>query len=94
MSVIGGDLCAGIVESKKYCRGVGNVRTADGQRQRVIGTVTLEIEYNSQSKSIIFVLIPSITQDVICGMGFWEKFGIRIVIENTECELASVEGSE
>lgn len=76
VSVIGGVLCAEILNSKNFKKGVGYVRTADGQNQHVSGTINLEILYNSRAKSINFVLIPTIHQDIICGMDFWEKFEI------------------
>lgn len=68
-----------IIESGDYKKRIGNVRTADGQRQQCYGTVILEIGYNGQIKSIEFLLIPSIMQDIISGMNFWEKFDRKIV---------------
>lgn len=90
ISVIGGNLCSDIFESKNYIRGIGNVKTANGKRQHVLGTTLLDINYKGDTKSIEFFLIPSITQEVICGMDFWDKFGIKIAAINTISEIVLV----
>ena len=42
-SVIGGKLAKQVQENNKFHRCKGNVRTADGQSQNVLGTITLDI---------------------------------------------------
>lgn len=93
VSVIGGKLADGIMKTGNYNRWHGNVRTADGQKQCVSGTVKLDISYNGQEINCEFLIIPSILQDVICGMDFWRKFGLQILSVDSVNELATEEDS-
>lgn len=73
-SVIGGKLAAEVQNLSDFRKIVANVRTADGQIQKVIGTVTLNITFQGQSKWYEFLVVPSIQQNMICGYDFWIFF--------------------
>lgn len=78
-SVIGGSLALKIVlNNPDFHKLNSSVRTADGQRQTVAGTITVSLTYNSKQSDFEFLVVPSIRENVICGMDFWDKFGISI----------------
>jgi len=54
------------------------VRTADDQDQNVTATIVVRILYISLSQDVEFLVVPSIKQDTICGMDFWQLFGLGI----------------
>lgn len=89
-SVIGGTLANSVQGKREFKRCIGNVRTADGQRQSVVGTVVLCITFQNQTKQFEFLVVPSIRQDVICGYDFWEQFGLKISMQ-TIGEISLVE---
>ena len=77
-SVIGGNLALEIQTGLYFRKCLGNVRTADGQRQNVIGTAKLDITFQGQKKLFEFLVVPTIRQDLICGYDFWTGFGLKI----------------
>lgn len=81
-SVIGGDLAIEIQNMSYFRKCLGNVRTADGQRQNVIGTAILDITFQGQKKQCEFLVVPSIRHDLICGYDFWSDFGLKISLPN------------
>lgn len=58
-SIIGGNLGSKIQNFSGFQRCVGNVRTADGQKQNVLGTVRVEVEFQGQYRLFVFLLVPS-----------------------------------
>lgn len=86
-SVIGGKFCENIIQTRKYDKCLGKVRTADGTKQNVLGSIDLNIIYNGKKELFRFLIIPSINQNIICGMDFWEKFDIQILFGNTINEI-------
>jgi len=64
------------------------VRAADGQNQNVTATIVVPIHYNSLSQDVEFLIVPSIKQDIICGMDFWKLFGLRISSPTTISEIS------
>jgi len=50
-----------------------NVCTVDGKTQVTIGSIKLAVKYQSLTKSIDFIIIPSLTQDIILGTDFWKE---------------------
>ena len=78
-SVIGGNLAQHLVSNNLVLdKRKGIVRTAEGQSQCVEGLITVPLSYNSLTFNFEFLVVSAIKQDVICGMDFWEKFGISI----------------
>lgn len=67
-SIIGGTIGSKVQNFHGFRRCVGSVRTADGQKQDVIGTATVEVVFQGQSRMFEFLLVPSIRQDVICNL--------------------------
>lgn len=79
-----------IQNNEAFHRCLGNVRTADGKQQNILGTIKLEISFNNQNKIIEFLVVPSIQHDIICGIDFWKTFGLKIFI-NEISEVDCVE---
>lgn len=78
-SIIGGSLAFKIVLNNSVFHKLNSsVRTADGQTQTVAGTITVPLTYNSIKSDFEFLVVPSIKKNLICGMDFWDKFGISI----------------
>ncbi|KAH8340330.1 hypothetical protein KR074_008541, partial [Drosophila pseudoananassae] len=79
-SVIGGSLAQQVLSRNPFpSNSKGVVRTADGQSKSVAGLIKLPLTYNSTSSDFTFLVVPSIKQDVICGIDFWKRFGIFIL---------------
>lgn len=77
-SVIGGQLAKEILNYECFRKYLGRVKTADGKVQNVSGSVVLDIEFQNITKPFEFLVVPNIKQDIICGMDFWNLFGIKI----------------
>ena len=88
-SCIGGDLARDIVAQRKFRKCFTTVRTADGMRQQVVGSISIFISFNGHEHSMSFVIVPTIEEDMICGMDFWNKFGLDIT-ENLGSALVQV----
>lgn len=88
-----------MAESKSVSKFKRSVKTADGQRQIVAGSITAEIAFGDKTDTMKFLIIPSLKQNIICGMDFWKLFDLRIVdrvceissVDNDKCELSSVQ---
>lgn len=79
-----------IQNNEAFHRCLGNVRTADGKQQNILGTIKLEISFNNQNKIIEFLVVPSIQHDIICGIDFWKTFRLKIFIN----EISEVDCAE
>lgn len=92
-SCVGGIFAQQILSdsSLKFKKFFGNVRTADGKSQQVVGSISLMVTYNNKTLSIDFLIVPSIKQEVICGMDFWNTFGIQI---SSDAFINEVEADE
>lgn len=88
-SVIGGKLATMICEGKSFQKYYGYVKTADGQRQRISGIMTLEFIFRDENCKFEFLVIPSIQQDIICGIDFWKNFGISISMNYNVSEITA-----
>lgn len=88
--MIGGRAAQEIQRKVEFQNCRGNVRTADGQRQSVLGSITLDVTTQNQTKLFTFLVVPSIQQDVICGMDFWDCFGLSIIspfsVDELDCD--------
>lgn len=49
--------------------------------------ILLTLQYGGQEKNLEFLVIPSLRQNLICGIDFWEVFGFKIISHNLS-ELA------
>lgn len=77
-SCIGGSLAQEVVQNSLFRKFYGNVKTADGQQQQVVGSLKIPVQFEDQRLLIDFIVVPSIKQNVICGMDFWKIFDIKI----------------
>ena len=56
---------------------ISYVKTADGDKQPVLGYVEVPIEFKDQVNVLKLYLVPSIGQALILGIDFWESFGLN-----------------
>ena len=56
---------------------ISYVKTADGDKQPVLGYVEVPIEFKDQINVLKLYLVPSISQTLILGIDFWENFGLN-----------------
>lgn len=56
------------------------VRTASGQKKRVLGYLTILTTFNKHSKPFKFHLCPDLTEKLYLGIDFWHEFGIAPII--------------
>lgn len=96
-SVIGGELVDRIQKMEGFRKCRGTVKTADGQRQGVLGIVTLEVSFQNKCLPFEFLVVPTISQCIICGYDFWESFGLSITLPwvseltTAECDADSLQ---
>ncbi|XP_075163115.1 uncharacterized protein LOC142235742 [Haematobia irritans] len=79
-SVIGGELAISIQRKSEFVKCIGNVRTADGSRQTVVGSIQIEVKFREKNRMCEFLVVPSIRQNIICGYDFWKLFGLEITL--------------
>lgn len=75
ISCIGGDLA--LRDFSKFPQFVGCksfVRTADGNKQNVLGWLDSKMTFMNTTKSDRLFIIPTISQRVILGINFWKTF--------------------
>lgn len=77
ISVLGKD-CLQFLEKLqlKYTPIYTSLKTADGNKQNVIGFLEIDTLYNKISKKILFYLSPSLSQHLYLGINFWKSFNI------------------
>lgn len=90
-SCIGANLAKTIIEGHdhKYRRILGSVRTADGKKQNIVGSISISLSFNHQEREFEFLLVPTVANDIICGMDFWQVFGLTVTPEPNINELCS-----
>lgn len=66
------------------------VRVADGTVHKTEHMLVLPVEYQDQIRTIEAPLLPCLKHDLVLGVDFWEKFGIRPVIR----EVGSIEAEK
>jgi len=71
----------------------GNVRTADGQKQYVLGIISPIIKFYNREKPFEFLIVPTMKEEVICGMDFVREFGLKVSLDS-EPIVNSIEGRE
>ena len=59
-----------------------SVDTAGGNTFPIIGSVETEVTFRGMTKSINFLIIPGLKQDVYLGCDFWRSFGLLDFIFN------------
>lgn len=76
ISCFGSSLANEIISENlpKLTKFYGSVKTADGQKQSVAGTIMLEVTYGEVTKMLKFLVVPGLKQNVICGIDFWKLF--------------------
>lgn len=72
-----------------FRRCYGNVRTPDGQKQIIIGVVTLEFNFQNRDCTFEFLVIPTIRQDIICGIDFWWSVNISVSLNGSIGEYST-----
>lgn len=53
-----------------------HLRTADGNKQQIIGFVNIPVTYGKLEKDICFYLAPGLNQTAYLGINFWKEFNI------------------
>lgn len=56
------------------------ISTANGDKQEVLGYVTLPVTYSGKTRYLEVFIVPSLTQSFYFGMDAWDKFGIKPVM--------------
>lgn len=62
------------------------VTTADGQQQRVIGSVNLPITLKNKTKFLNFLIVPCIKHNIILGVDFCRLFNLNLNFANESWE--------
>lgn len=66
-----------------------SLKTADGNRQSIIGYVEVPVTYKGLTREILFYLSPTLKQNVYLGVNFWKSFEIAPQIFVSELETTS-----
>jgi len=54
----------------------GNVKTANGEDQRILGKVILRVGFWGREASMCMYLCPALKQQLYLGVDFWKQFDI------------------
>ena len=54
-----------------------HIKTASGEKEPVLGYVEAPVTFQNKTKTIVFYLVPTISQKMILGCNFWEAFGLK-----------------
>lgn len=65
------------------------MRTADGTVHTSIAAVKIQIKFNNKEEEMEMLVVPSLTNNLILGMDFWDRFNIKPVI----CEIINTENT-
>lgn len=92
ISCIGGNLAQKDFSKYSNFRSArSHARTADGSTQNVLGWIDVEVTFRGSTRCLRFLIIPSITQNLILGIDFWKSFDlIRNLICTSEIGRAHV----
>ncbi|KAH8351722.1 hypothetical protein KR084_005477 [Drosophila pseudotakahashii] len=66
------------------------VRTASGGETRVVGAITLPVEWEGEIKDLEFLIVPGLTQRFYFGINFWDTFGLTFLGKGGN-EFAAIE---
>ncbi|KAL9876500.1 uncharacterized protein ACN2A1_013193 [Glossina fuscipes fuscipes] len=55
-----------------------HVKTADGNKTSVTGLITLPVEWEGETRSIEFYIVPELRQQFYFGIDFWKAFGLSV----------------
>ncbi|KAL9876665.1 uncharacterized protein ACN2A1_013288 [Glossina fuscipes fuscipes] len=55
-----------------------HVKTADGSKTSVTGLITLPVEWEGETRSIEFYIVPELRQQFYFGIDFWKAFGLSV----------------
>ncbi|KAL9875720.1 uncharacterized protein ACN427_013768 [Glossina fuscipes fuscipes] len=55
-----------------------HVKTADGKKTSVTGLITLPFEWEGETRSIGFYIVPELRQQFYFGIDFWKAFGLSV----------------
>ncbi|KAL9918082.1 uncharacterized protein ACN427_000569 isoform 1-T4 [Glossina fuscipes fuscipes] len=55
-----------------------HAKTADGKKTSVTGLITLPVEWEGETRSIEFYIVPELRQQFYFGIDFWKAFGLSV----------------
>ncbi|KAL9921728.1 uncharacterized protein ACN427_002632 [Glossina fuscipes fuscipes] len=55
-----------------------HVNTANGEKTSVTGLITLPVEWEGETRSIEFYIVPALQQQFYFGIDFWKAFGLSV----------------
>ncbi|KAL9914195.1 uncharacterized protein ACN2A1_001291 [Glossina fuscipes fuscipes] len=55
-----------------------HVKTANGEQTSVTGLITLPVEWEGETRSIEFYIVPALQQQFYFGIDFWKAFGLSV----------------
>lgn len=77
VSCVGGELaCTDFSKYSNFNKCKTYVKTADGNTQKVLGWLHVEISFKNQKKIMKLFVIPSISHRLILGIDFWTLFNL------------------
>lgn len=83
ISCVGFEAAKFVLNERKFKKCRGNVNTANGSPNEVVGKFTTELTYRNISTEIEFFIVPSLRQDIYLGTNFWKKFGLFDAVANS-----------
>ncbi|KAL9875982.1 uncharacterized protein ACN2A1_012780 [Glossina fuscipes fuscipes] len=55
-----------------------HVKTANGEKTSVTGLMTLPVQWEGETRSIEFYIVPELRQQFYFGIDFWKAFGLSV----------------
>lgn len=77
VSCLGSQAALEFLDSKVPFKKLGTtVKTADGKPQNVVGVLKTDITFQNKVLHILLYIVPSLSQNLILGMDFWNMFDL------------------
>lgn len=95
ITAIGKDLAKKYIEQKMpYVPFYSHCKTADGQKQQIVGRFKTKIIFNNIEKPIEIYIIPSLSQSLYLGIDFWRLYNLipnELICKTAQQQLANSE---
>ena len=96
VSCVSGDLAEKLLQTKfhHFDRIYFDVETTDGHQLSAAGTVTTTVTFRGQSKTLLFLIVPALSQNLYLGADFVESFALAAGLLDKNLPASSKNVSE
>ena len=96
VSCISGVLAEKLLQTKfhRLDRVYFSIQTADGHKLSAVGTITTTVTFRGQSKTLLFIIVPALSQNLYLGMDFVNSFALATDLVSKNWSASSEDAAE